>query len=336
VAIIPWNFPLTLMANKLCPALAMGNTMVIKPASTTPLATIRCIELMNEAGLPPGVLNVVTGPGSVVGEALIAHPKVRKVAFTGETATGKRVMELAAGTVKRVTLELGGSDPCIVCDDADLDAAASAVSVGRFFNCGQACLAIKRLYVFESVYDELVDKLVARAKRLTLGPGTSPDTRVGPMHTVGGRTDIESFVDDAVQRGASVLHGAGRPESQELSAGNYYLPTLLADVPDDARVWSEETFGPVLPIARVKDLDEAITRANDSIFGLGSSIWTRDVARSRQAMEKLEAGYTWVNAMQIAHDELPFGGTKQSGYGKEHGTEVLGYYTEEKSVVIAS
>jgi succinate-semialdehyde dehydrogenase/glutarate-semialdehyde dehydrogenase len=336
VAIIPWNFPLTLMANKLCPALAVGNTMVIKPASTTPLATIRCIELMNEAGLPPGVLNVVTGPGGVVGEALISHPRVRKVAFTGETATGKRVMELAAGTVKRVTLELGGSDPCIVCDDADLDAAASAVSVGRFFNCGQACLAIKRLYVFESVYDEFVDRLVGRAKRLTLGPGTSPDTRVGPMHTANGRADIESFVDDAVGRGATVLHGARRPENPELSAGNYYTPTLLADVPADARVWSEETFGPVLPIARVKDLDEAITRANDSIFGLGSSIWTRDVARSRQAMEQLEAGYTWVNAMQIAHDELPFGGTKQSGYGKEHGTEVLGYYTEEKSVVIAS
>jgi len=334
-AIIPWNFPLTLLANKIAPALAAGNTVVAKPASTTPLSTLRLAELMAEAGLPAGTFNVVTGPGEVVGNEIIRHPAVRKIGFTGETETGRRVMASAADEIKRVTLELGGSDPAIVCDDADLEVAARAIAIGRFFNCGQACLAVKRVYVLEPVADAFIDKLVARAKRLKIGNGLDPQTQMGPMHTEGGRATIEAQLQDALDRGATLLAGGKRPEGAAFSNGWFFEPTIITNVPEGARVWTEETFGPLLPIAVVKDLDEAIRRANDSEYGLGSSIFTRDLAKAQRAIEQLDAGYTWVNAVQIAHDELPFGGVKHSGYGKEHGTEVLDYYTETKSVVLA-
>jgi succinate-semialdehyde dehydrogenase/glutarate-semialdehyde dehydrogenase len=335
-AIIPWNFPLTLLANKIAPALAVGNTVVAKPASTTPLSTIRLAELMLEGGLPPGVLNIVTGPGAVVGDEIIRHPAVRKIGFTGETGTGIQVARTAAEELKHVTLELGGSDAAIVCADADLDLAARNIAIGRFFNAGQACLAIKRVFVEESVADELIEKVAARAKRLKLGSGTDADAQMGPLHTDKQRAEIESQLADAVQRGGKVVAGGERPAGAKFDTGYYFQPTVVVDVPDGARVWTEETFGPLLPIMRVKDLDEAIEKANSSEFGLGSSIFTRDMTRAQRAIDELEAGYTWVNAVQIAHDELPFGGTKHSGYGKEHGTEVLDYYTEQKSVVVAS
>ena len=336
-AIIPWNFPLTLMANKIAPAMAVGNTVVVKPASTTPLATLRLAELMLEGGLPPGVLNVVTGPGGVVGEEIIRNPLVRKIGFTGETGTGKQVARSAAEELKHVTLELGGSDAAIVCDDADLDLAARTVAIGRFFNAGQACLAVKRVYVFDSVADEFIDKIAARAKRLKLGSGTDAIGADGSAaHRKAARRDR---VAAGGRRCSRRQGGRGRPAARgraSSSQGWYFEPTVVVDVPEGARVWTEETFGPLLPIMRVSDLDEAIERANDSEFGLGSSIFTRDMAKAQRAIDELEAGYTWVNAVQIAHDELPFGGTKHSGYGKEHGTEVLDYYTEQKSVVVAS
>jgi succinate-semialdehyde dehydrogenase/glutarate-semialdehyde dehydrogenase len=335
-AIIPWNFPLTLMANKIAPAMAVGNTVVVKPASTTPLATLRLAELMAEGGLPPGVLNVVTGPGSVVGEEIIRHPRVRKIGFTGETGTGIQVARSAAAELKHVTLELGGSDAAIVCDDADIDLAARTIAIGRFFNAGQACLSVKRVFVFESVADEFIEKVAARAKRLKLGSGTDTTAQMGPMHSEKQRAEIESQLADAVERGGTVVAGGKRPEGEGFSKGFYFEPTVVTNVPEDARVWTEETFGPLLPIMRVKDLDEALERANSSEYGLGSSIFTRDMTKAQRAIDELEAGYTWVNAVQIAHDELPFGGTKHSGYGKEHGTEVLDYYTEQKSVVVAS
>jgi acyl-CoA reductase-like NAD-dependent aldehyde dehydrogenase len=335
-AIIPWNFPLTLMANKIAPAMAVGNTVVVKPASTTPLATLRLAELLTAGGLPAGVLNVVTGPGAVVGDELIRNPQVRKIGFTGETGTGKDVARTAAEELKHVTLELGGSDAAIVCDDADLDLAARTVAIGRFFNAGQACLAIKRVFVFESVADDFVEKIAARAKRLKLGSGTDESAQMGPLHTEKQRAEIESQLADALERGGKLVAGGKRPSGGEFERGYYFEPTVVVDVPDDARVWTEETFGPLLPIRRVSSLDEAIELANSSEYGLGSSIFTKDMAKAQRAIDELEAGYTWVNAVQIAHDELPFGGTKHSGYGKEHGTEVLDYYTEQKSVVFAS
>jgi succinate-semialdehyde dehydrogenase/glutarate-semialdehyde dehydrogenase len=333
-AIVPWNFPTTLLANKLGPALVAGNTVVAKPAETTPLTTLRLAELLAAGGLPAGTLNVVTGTGPVAGDALVRHPLVRKVAFTGSTPVGRRTMAAAAEGLKRVTLELGGSDPMIICDDADLDRAVSAASVGRFFNCGQACLATKRLFVFEAVADEVVGRLTAKATRLRLGPGTAEGVQMGPLHSARQRDLIEAQVADAVDRGAEVLCGAARPEGERFERGWFYQPTLLLEPPADARVAVEETFGPVLPIWRVAGLEEAIERANDSPFGLGSAIWTRDLRRATLAAERLEAGYTWVNSVNKVYDELPFGGLKQSGYGKEHGIEALDYYQETKSVVV--
>jgi acyl-CoA reductase-like NAD-dependent aldehyde dehydrogenase len=334
-AIIPWNFPLTLLANKIAPAMAVGNTVVAKPASTTPLSTLRLAQLMFEGGLPAGVLNVVTGPGGVVGEEIIRNPLVRKIGFTGETGTGKQVAKSAADELKHVTLELGGSDAAIVCDDADLDLAAKNIAIGRFFNAGQACLAIKRVFVMHSVAEELIEKITARAKRLKLGSGTDASAQMGPLHTDKQRAEIEAQLADALQRGGRVVAGGKRPAGPEFERGYYFEPTVVVDVPEGARVWTEETFGPLLPIMRVDSLDEALGKANSSEYGLGSSIFTRDMAKAQRAIDELEAGYTWVNAVQIAHDELPFGGTKHSGYGKEHGTEVLDYYTEQKSVVMA-
>jgi succinate-semialdehyde dehydrogenase/glutarate-semialdehyde dehydrogenase len=334
-SIVPWNFPVSLLGNKIGPALITGNTVVVKPAATTPLTDIQVVLILNEAGLPPGVLNIVPGPANIVGEALLKDPRVRKIGFTGATSTGKHVMEVAAQNVKRVTLELGGSDPMIVCDDAEIDEAVSAASVGRFFNCGQACLAIKRLYLFEKIYDQFVSKLITKVEKLRVGNGLEQGVIVGPLHTAAQREEVEGQVADAVKRGAKVLTGGKRPSGNEFAKGNFYLPTILVDVDDQSKVVQEEVFGPALPIMRVKDLEEAIAKANSSIYGLGSSIWTRDLDTATAAAEKLEAGYTWINSPQIIFDELPFGGVKQSGLGKEHGEEALDYYMETKSVVVA-
>jgi acyl-CoA reductase-like NAD-dependent aldehyde dehydrogenase len=337
-AIVPWNFPLTLMGTKVGPALAAGNTVVVKPASTTPLSTIRVIELMNQAGFPKGVLNVVTGPGGVVGEELLKSPKVRRIAFTGESGTGKHVAEVACSDFKRVTLELGGSDPMIVCDDADIPKAITGAMVGRFWNAGQACLAVKRLYVFGNIFEEFVKGLAGKVARYQPGDGMTkaekPNIRMGPLHTAAQREEIEAQVKDAVDRGAHVIIGGARPEGKEYERGFFYQPTILVNVPDDARAVQEETFGPLLPIFRVSSLGEALERANNSIYGLGSSIWTKNIENIDAAIDRLQAGNVWVNSLHYGYDELPFGGVKASGFGREHGPEALDYYMEPKGVVI--
>jgi acyl-CoA reductase-like NAD-dependent aldehyde dehydrogenase len=336
-AITPWNFPLTLFANKLCPALATGCTIVLKPASTTPLATQRAIEAINSAGFPPGVINTVHGSGSEIGDALVSHPKINKIAFTGQTATGKRIMELAAKNVTRVTLELGGSDAMIVADDADIRRATAAAAIGRFFNAGQACLAVKRIFLFDKIAEEFMTKFTERAqKEWKVGEQFAADTKMGPLHTEQQRAEVEAQVADAVERGAKVLAGGKRPDGAEYSKGWFYPATVLTDVPEDSRMATEEVFGPAVPLFIVKELDEAIAKANSSIYGLGSSIFTKDMAKARKAAEQLDAGYTWVNDIQIAYDQLPFGGAKQSGFGKEHGMEAIESYTEKKSVVLGS
>jgi acyl-CoA reductase-like NAD-dependent aldehyde dehydrogenase len=333
-AIVPWNFPTTLLCNKVAPALVAGNTVVAKPAGTTPLTTLRFAELMAEGGLPAGVFNVITGSGAVTGTALVKHPQVRKIAFTGSTPVGEQIMALAARGTKRMTLELGGSDPMIICDDADLAAAAGAASMGRFYNCGQACLAIKRVYVFESVADTVIEQITAKAKRLKVGPGDAEGSQMGPMHTAAGRDELAAQVDRSLKRGGTLMTGGGPPE--DCGAGFFYSPTIVVDPPHDSPMATDEVFGPALPVWRVRDLEEAIERANASQFGLGSSVWTTDLRRARQAAERIEAGYTWINSRTKVYDELPFGGWKSSGYGKEHGQEAFDYYTETKSVVISS
>jgi succinate-semialdehyde dehydrogenase/glutarate-semialdehyde dehydrogenase len=333
-AIVPWNFPTTLLCNKLGPALVAGNTVVPKPADTTPLTTLRFVELMSEAGLPPGVVNVITGTGPEAGEALVTHPDVRKVAFTGSTKTGERIMALAASGTKRLTLELGGSDPLIVCEDADLGKAASAASMGRFYNCGQACLAVKRVYVMDSVANEVIEAITAKAKKLRLGRGDAEGSQIGPLHTARQRDLVADQVERTLQQGGELLCGGGPPDNPELADGFFYSPTVIADPPHDSPMATEEVFGPALPVWRVRDLAEAIERSNASPYGLGSSVWTADLDRAREAAERLECGYTWINSPTKVYDELPFGGIKSSGFGKEHGEEAFDYYTDSKSVVV--
>jgi len=341
--IIPWNFPLTLMGTKLGPALAAGNTIIIKPASTTPLATALCLEQIQKAtyadgkkALPKGAVNFVSGPGGTVGEELLSNPKIRRIAFTGSTPIGRHVMEVAGREIKRVTLELGGSDPMIVMEDANVDAAVKMADVGRYFNCGQMCLGVKRLFVHESVADEFVGKLADGLKKKTVGDGAKKETRMGPLHVDYQRTEVEEQVEDAKSRGAKVVFGGERPGGDEFKNGFFYLPTLLTDVPDDARISTEECFGPALPVFTFKDLDEAIERSNSSEFGLGSSIWTRSMVYANKAIEKLQAGNVWVNSLHYGYDELPFGGVKSSGVGREHGPEALDYYLEPKGVVVVN
>jgi succinate-semialdehyde dehydrogenase/glutarate-semialdehyde dehydrogenase len=333
-AIVPYNFPLTLMGTKVGPALAAGNTVVVKPANTTPLATLRVAELMQEAELPPGVLNVVTGPGQEVGEALATHPDVRRVALTGSTQTGRRMMEIAAPKFKRVSAELGGSDPVIVFPDADVDAAVRGINIGRFFNAGQACLAAKRVYVFDEIYDEFMEGITKRVSRYELGDGMEkaekPKIRMGPLNAARHRDVLADQLQDAVDRGAKIAVGGNGHEGK----GYFFEPTVIEDAPHDSRVVREETFGPLLPIFKVNDVDEAIRLANDSAYGLGSSVYTHNVKWIHRAAQEIEAGMTWVNQLHFGYDELPFGGVKDSGIGREHGKEAIEHYLEQKSVVV--
>jgi acyl-CoA reductase-like NAD-dependent aldehyde dehydrogenase len=334
-AITPYNFPLTLLGTKVAPALAMGNTVVAKPAATTPLATLGVARLFGEAGVPDGVLNVITGRGATVGDALVGHPDVRRIAFTGSTEIGRHVVAVAGPQLKRVSLELGGSDPVIICEDADIDAAVKAVIIGRYWNAGQACLGCKRVFVHDSVYDEFVSQLVDRVKRYEPGDGTvkaeKPRLRMGPIHTKAGRDELLEQIEDGVSQGGELLCGGGTGENP---TGWFLEPAVIAEPGNGSRLVTEEVFGPVLPVFRYADFDDAIERANNTPYGLGSSIWTHDVRKIHRATQEIDAGMTWVNQIHYGYDELPFGGIKASGFGKEHGLEALDSYVELKSVVI--
>ncbi len=334
-AITPYNFPLTLLGTKVAPALASGNTVVAKPAATTPLATLEIARIFAEAGVPDGVLNVITGRGSEIGDSLVGHPDVRRIAFTGSTPVGRHVMSVAGPQLKRVSLELGGSDPVIICADADVDAAVKAVIIGRYWNAGQACLGCKRVYVHDSVFDTFVSQLVDRVGRYEPGDGTQkaekPKLRMGPIHTRGNRDELLEQLEDGVAKGGELLIGGGTGGHDK---GFFLEPAVVAEPGADSRLVQEEVFGPVLPVFRFSDFDEALTRANDTPYGLGSSIWTHDARLIHRAAQGIEAGMTWVNQIHYGYDELPFGGVKASGFGKEHGIEALDSYVELKSVVV--
>src|SRR4051812_7441282 len=334
-AITPYNFPLTLLGTKVAPALACGNTIVAKPAATTPLATLEVARLFAEAGVPDGVLNVVTGRGSEIGDALVSHPDVRRVAFTGSTPVGRHIAGLAGPALKRLSLELGGSDPVIVCADADVDAAVKAVIIGRYWNAGQACLGCKRVFVHDAVHDAFVSQLVERVGRYEPGDGSAkaekPKLRMGPIHTRAGREELLEQIEDGVAKGGEVLIGGG---TGGRAKGFFLEPAVVAGPADDSRLMTEEVFGPVLPVLRFRDVDDAFRRANDTPYGLGSSIWTHDARLVHRAAQEIEAGMTWVNQIHYGYDELPFGGVKASGFGKEHGIEALDSYVELKSVVV--
>jgi acyl-CoA reductase-like NAD-dependent aldehyde dehydrogenase len=333
-AITPYNFPLTLLGTKVAPALASGNTVVAKPAATTPLATLEVARLFAEAGVPDGALNVVTGRGSEIGDMLVTHPDVRRVAFTGSTEVGRHIAGIASPDLKRLTLELGGSDPVIVCADADVEAAVKAVIIGRYWNAGQACLGCKRVFVHDSVYDEFVGKLVERVGRYEPGDGAvkaeKPKLRMGPIHTRAGRDELLEQIEDGVATGGEILIGGGASRGK----GFFLEPAVVAEPGEQSRLVREEVFGPVLPVFRFSDFDDAVHRANDTPYGLGSSIWTHDARLIHRAAQEIDAGMTWVNQIHYGYDELPFGGVKASGWGKEHGIEALDSYVELKSVVV--
>ncbi len=334
-AITPYNFPLTLLGTKVAPALAMGNTVVAKPAATTPLATLEVARLFAEAGVPNGVLNVVTGRGSEIGDALVGHPDVRRIAFTGSTGVGRHVAAVAASQLARLSLELGGSDPVIVCEDADVGAAVKAVIIGRYWNAGQACLGCKRVFVHDRVFDDFVSQLVDRVTRYEPGDGTvkaeKPRLRMGPIHTRAGRDELLGQLQDGLDTGGELLCGGGDGGHH---TGWFLEPAVVAEPGAGSRLMTEEVFGPVLPVLRYSDFGDAIARANDTPYGLGSSLWTHDVRRIHRAAVEIDSGMTWVNQIHYGYDELPFGGIKASGYGKEHGLEALDSYVELKSVVV--
>jgi acyl-CoA reductase-like NAD-dependent aldehyde dehydrogenase len=334
-AIVPSNFPLTLTGTKLGPALAAGNTIVLKPSEETPLTALRLADLIREAELPPGVVNVVTG-GAEAGEALVGHELVRRIAFTGSSDTGRRIMELAGPDMKRVTLELGGSDPVIVCPDANLKGAVKTALIARFWNAGQGCLAGKRLFVFSEIYDDFMAGLLEGVGRYQPGEGWNkaekPKLRIGPLTTDRQRKLVMDQLQDALDGGGELLYGGDVPSDRD--TGYFLTPTIVADPARDSRVAREEVFGPVLPVWRVDSIEEAIERANDTEFGLGSSVWTNDARIIHRVAQEVDCGMTWVNQNHFGYDELPFGGMKKSGYGKEHGIEAMDYYFEDKSVVV--
>ncbi|MDD3043427.1 MAG: aldehyde dehydrogenase family protein [Methanosarcinaceae archaeon] len=334
-AIIPWNMPALIMGWKVGPALISGNTLVLKPASSTPLINLSLAALFGDAGLPPGVLNVVPGPGPVVGEAIAKHPGIKRLSFTGDTGTGKRVASLSASSLKRLTLELGGSDPMIVCEDADLEAAVDGALRGRFYNCGQTCTAVKRLYLQEKIADEFTAKLQKRVEGLRIGNGLSEGVDLGPLNSGKQRACVLNLLEEVrAKEEGTVLTGGRVPEGVEYAAGNFFEPTLITDVVPDSRLLREEVFGPLLPILRVRDLEEAIGEANRTKYGLGASVWTKDIDRIRAACEGLEAGTVWVNQHLKVAPELPFGGMKESGFGRENGGDALSEYLESKTVMV--
>jgi acyl-CoA reductase-like NAD-dependent aldehyde dehydrogenase len=281
------------------------------------------------------VLNVVTGRGSEIGDALVGHPDVRRIAFTGSTEVGRHVAAVAAPQLKRLSLELGGSDPVIVCEDADVGAAVKAVIIGRYWNAGQACLGCKRVFVHDTVFDEFVCQLVERVKRYEPGDGIvkaeKPRLRMGPIHTRAGREELLGQLQDGVDTGGELLCGGGDGGQH---TGWFLEPAVVAEPGAGSRLMTEEVFGPVLPVLRYADFDDALARANDTPYGLGSSLWTHDVRRIHRAALQIDSGMTWVNQIHYGYDELPFGGIKASGYGKEHGLEALDSYVEVKSVVV--
>jgi len=331
--IVPWNFPLMFCSWKLGPALAAGNTIVMKPSELTPLTTLRMAELMRDVGFPAGVVNIVPGYGHTAGQRLAEHPDVNKVSFTGSTATGRKIIEASAGNLKRVSLELGGKGPNIVFDDATIPAAVGGSAFAIFHNQGQACIAGSRLLLHEAIADEFLERFIALAESIKIGHPLDPDTEMGPLTSKMHLDRVLGFLDVCAEEGNTILTGGGQPSDPELKKGCYLRPTIVEAKPGDT-VFREEVFGPFVSVTRFKDEAEAIELANDTEYGLGSGLWTNNLQRAHRMADAIEAGMVWVNSYKRVHPGSPFGGVGQSGFGRDLGIESLNEYTESKSIWI--
>nr|WP_100549916.1 MULTISPECIES: aldehyde dehydrogenase family protein [unclassified Pseudomonas] len=329
--IVPWNFPLMFTSWKMGPALAAGNTVVLKPSELTPLSTLRIAELMKEVGFPDGVINIVPGYGNTAGQRLAEHPDVGKIAFTGSTATGRRIVEASQGNLKRVQLELGGKGANIVFEDANLEAAVNGSAWAIFHNQGQACIAGSRLLLQESIADEFLERFITLARSIRLGDPQDQNTEMGPLTSELHRDRVLSFVDIAREQGGRILAGGKAPSDPALASGFYVEPTVVEAKPSD-RVAQEEVFGPFVTVMRFKTEEEALEIANGTDYGLGSGLWTRDLQRAHRMAEKINVGMCWINCYKRVSPGSPFGGLGQSGYGREMGFDAIHDYTEARSV----
>lgn len=334
-AITPWNLPMLLAMWKIAPALAMGNSIVVKPASNTPLSTLKLAQLATEAGVPAGVFNVVSGPGATVGEVLATHPHVDKIAFTGSTEVGRHIMQLASETVKRVTLELGGKSPSIVLPDADLDIVVPGSLFGFCLHSGQLCESGTRLLVHDSIYDEVVERLEKLASSITIGNQLDMANGMGPMASEQQLNTVLSYVEAGIKEGARLVCGGKRLTGEGYENGYFIEPTIFADVNNKMKIAQEEIFGPVLCVIRYSTIEEAIEIANDSIFGLAAGVWSKDVNKALQVSREIKAGTVWINDWHMLRSDAPFGGYKQSGFGRELGKYALDEYTQVKHVHVS-
>jgi acyl-CoA reductase-like NAD-dependent aldehyde dehydrogenase len=330
--ITPWNVPLMMVAAKLGPALAVGNTCIVKPPSIDSLAALKLGEILEKIELPPGTINIITGPGDTVGEALVSHPGVDKVSFTGSCETGKSIMSCASGTVKPVSLELGGKNPFIVLEDADVDAAVDGAIDSAFRNTGMVCASPGRYYIHERVYDEFLEKFVAAANNIAVGDPTDSRTQMGPVVSAEHRDKVEGYIKSGIEEGAKLLLGGKRPLDPPLNKGYFVMPTVFTHVTQNMKIAREEIFGPVVCIMKFSSNEDVLALANDNTFGLSASVWTKNMAKALQYANELRVGFVWINDHLTLSSELPWGGFRESGFGKENSIYGLYEYTQLKVI----